>query len=289
MCIWTYLAVFFATYAAIQISTFTECKPIELYWQVVPDPGVCVRAEVQLFVVAIANVATDAMLLVLPLPVVFSMHTATWRRRAQLLVLFSLGIFIILITLVRLPINSSHPDSQVSRTSWASTELLAAAFVVNAPTLWGLWNKRRQEANYGKEGGGAGAGGSGGHNIITIGSGASSRSGGKPDRPAANRGSGVGRFYGHDGGATELAELGANTNDSRELVLGVGNTSTVERGPERDEDEERDLEPSAAADPGLRRQPSMRDGITRTMEVIVTTEVGSGLSAKPSLQDITRR
>ncbi|KLU80904.1 hypothetical protein MAPG_00001, partial [Magnaporthiopsis poae ATCC 64411] len=63
MCIWTYLAVFFATYVAVQVSTFSECNPIELYWQVMPDPGECARAQVQLFVVAIANVVTDAMLL----------------------------------------------------------------------------------------------------------------------------------------------------------------------------------------------------------------------------------
>lgn len=36
---YTFLVVFFATYVACQISTFIECKPFHLYYQVVPDPG----------------------------------------------------------------------------------------------------------------------------------------------------------------------------------------------------------------------------------------------------------
>jgi hypothetical protein len=84
------------------------------------------------------------MLLVLPMPVVVSLKTP-WRRKTQLYVLFTLGIFIIIITIVRLPINSSNIDSQVSRTTWASTELLTAAIVVNAPALYGCWNKRRRD------------------------------------------------------------------------------------------------------------------------------------------------
>ena len=33
---WVILA---ATYMVIQVVTVTECHPIHLYWQVVPDPG----------------------------------------------------------------------------------------------------------------------------------------------------------------------------------------------------------------------------------------------------------
>lgn len=35
----SFLIVFFATYVATQVTTFSECKPFHLYWQVVPDPG----------------------------------------------------------------------------------------------------------------------------------------------------------------------------------------------------------------------------------------------------------
>lgn len=35
----TFLAIFGATYVAVQVVTFTECDPFHLYWQVLPDPG----------------------------------------------------------------------------------------------------------------------------------------------------------------------------------------------------------------------------------------------------------
>ncbi|KAK2049400.1 hypothetical protein LZ31DRAFT_457227 [Colletotrichum somersetense] len=138
--IWSYGIGFFGTYAACQVTTFSECDPFHLYWQVIPDPGSCAKAQLQLLVVGVLNIVTDFMLLVLPLPLVFSLKTP-WKRKAQLCTLFTLGIFIIAITVIRLPINVSNKDSQVNRTTWASIELLTAAIVVNAPTLYGLWNK----------------------------------------------------------------------------------------------------------------------------------------------------
>lgn len=58
--LWYYSAVFFATYAAAQIVGFTECDPFHLYWQVVPAPGSCVQAQVQLVVLGVLNIVSCA-------------------------------------------------------------------------------------------------------------------------------------------------------------------------------------------------------------------------------------
>lgn len=42
------------------------------------------------------------------------------------------------ITVIRLPQNTSHATAQVNRTTWASTELLTSAIVVNAPAIYSL-------------------------------------------------------------------------------------------------------------------------------------------------------
>lgn len=55
-------------------------------------------------------------------------------------------VFIIAITIIRLPINAMHAAVQANRTTWASTELLAAAIVVNAPVLYGAFNIWRQRS-----------------------------------------------------------------------------------------------------------------------------------------------
>lgn len=146
-----YLFVFFCTYVVVQVLNVSECNPIYLYWQVLPDPGECAKAQVQLLVLGILNIVTDFMLLVLPIPFVLGL-TIPWKRKVQLLCLFTLGVFVILITAIRLPINSINKDSQDNRTLWATTELLTAAIVVNAPAIWGLWNKRRRE-KYSNSGG----------------------------------------------------------------------------------------------------------------------------------------
>ena len=66
--------VFAATWTASIISTFVECRPIHLYWQVLPDPGNCSQAIIQLFVVGITNIFTDLMLIALPIPVILEVR-----------------------------------------------------------------------------------------------------------------------------------------------------------------------------------------------------------------------
>lgn len=95
------------------------------------------------------------MLLILPFPLVIMVRTP-WQRKAQLSSLFILGIFVIAITVIRLPINSSNISSQVNRSTWASVELLTAAIVVNASTLFSLWNKNRKEKSQESLAGGTG-------------------------------------------------------------------------------------------------------------------------------------
>lgn len=79
-----YWVVLAATYAVSQVVTFVECRPVYLYWQVVPDPGttnflrfkmkilnivgVCSQAPLQLIVFISLNIVTDVMLIILPMP-----------------------------------------------------------------------------------------------------------------------------------------------------------------------------------------------------------------------------
>lgn len=87
------------------------------------------------------------MLLAVPIPLFVSLKTS-WKCKLRLYVLFALSIFIVAITIIRLPINSIHKDSQVNQTTWASAKLLKATIVVNAPTIHGLWNKTNQDSAY---------------------------------------------------------------------------------------------------------------------------------------------
>ena len=55
---WVAIAI---TFVLVFLSTFLECQPFELYWQVRPDPGSCVKGYVQLLCQCISNIALDLL------------------------------------------------------------------------------------------------------------------------------------------------------------------------------------------------------------------------------------
>lgn len=104
------------------------------------------------------------MLMILPLPILikwrqsFRQYVKTTSslsrclltlhsRKVQIMILLTLGVFIIAITIVRLPQNHSKAYAQVNRTTWASTELFVAAFAVNAHTLYSLRRRTTKTSN----------------------------------------------------------------------------------------------------------------------------------------------
>ncbi|KOS40466.1 hypothetical protein ACN38_g8649 [Penicillium nordicum] len=141
----SYISIFAATYAIVQIVTFTECDPFNHYWIVLPDPGTCCQAQLELIVLGVLNVITDIMLIALPIPILVLVKRSAMQK-FQLAILFSIGLFIVAITIARLPQNARNPTAQVNRTTWASVELLAAAIVANAPVLYGLLKGHRERS-----------------------------------------------------------------------------------------------------------------------------------------------
>lgn len=71
------------------------------------------------------------------MPTLFSIQRSLGER-LRLAGLFSIGLFLVAITIIRLPLNFANGSAQVNRTTWASVESFAAAFVANLPTLYTL-------------------------------------------------------------------------------------------------------------------------------------------------------
>ncbi|OOO08004.1 hypothetical protein OAory_01045040 [Aspergillus oryzae] len=137
-------ALLVASFAAVQITTFVDCRPLHLYWQVMPDPGSCVEAHTQLVTLISMNISTDTMLMLLPMPWLLRVKTS-WTRRLQLVGLFAIGLLLIAIAIVRLP-SFDDNTSQLNRNTWGSVEEFLAAFVANVPTLYTL--RRRADKSY---------------------------------------------------------------------------------------------------------------------------------------------
>ncbi|KAI1372452.1 hypothetical protein F4677DRAFT_449355 [Hypoxylon crocopeplum] len=125
-----------ATFVAIVLATFLECRPINLYWQVDPDPGTCVRAYVQLLIQGIANIVIDLLLLAIAYPLI-CLRKRSLSEYISLYTLFALGTFCIVVTVMRVVLTFNEDSSQTTRSVWASVQMFVSCFVANAPTIYG--------------------------------------------------------------------------------------------------------------------------------------------------------
>lgn len=70
----------------------------------------------------------------IPLPLVFRARLPLIRK-VQLALLFSVSLFMVSITIIRIPVIVDGGATQKSRSLWASIEVLIACIVANAPVL----------------------------------------------------------------------------------------------------------------------------------------------------------
>lgn len=124
-----------ATFLAVIISDLVECQPITHYWQVLPDPGPqCRQGYAQLLTAGVSSALIDTILVIIPIPIVLSTRI-TPKRKVLLVMLFCLGFLTVGIAAYRMPIIIRDHGSQVTRSTWASVELLAATTVANLVAL----------------------------------------------------------------------------------------------------------------------------------------------------------
>jgi hypothetical protein len=80
---------------------------------------------------------TDIMLIALPLPQLIKMRRPLMAK-IRLIVLFLVGLTIVAVTLTRLLMNIVLLHRQGQSHNVANVEIFFAAFVANAPTIYGL-------------------------------------------------------------------------------------------------------------------------------------------------------
>ncbi len=131
------------SYVAVVLSTFLECHPFRLYWQIEPNPGQCVRAYVQLFMQGISNIVLDLFLLAISFPML-RMHNRSWPQTIRVGSLFVLGFFTIIVTCLRIVYIHAENSYQPVRSFWASIQMLTSTFVANAPTVYGCYQLLRR-------------------------------------------------------------------------------------------------------------------------------------------------
>lgn len=131
-----------ATFVAVLLSDFVECRPYKHYWQVVPDPGgQCRQGYVQLLTMAVCNVLTDLLLVIFPIPIIVA-SGMTVKRKIQLVLLFSLSLSVVGVTLYRVPHIIEDHGRQQYRSLLASVEILFATAAANSLVLGSFMRDR---------------------------------------------------------------------------------------------------------------------------------------------------
>lgn len=133
------------SYIANILLIFLECQPFHLYWQVHPDPGSCLKAYAQLLTQGISNIVIDLVLLAIAFPLLWCKRT--WTEHFRVGILYTLGVFCIIVTILRLVAVYASSSAQPARSFWASIQIAVSTFVANAPTIYGdLRTKRRKKS-----------------------------------------------------------------------------------------------------------------------------------------------
>ncbi len=123
------------TFIAAIIADLAECQPFNHYWQVVPDPGgKCRQGYAQLLTMGSANVITDLLLVLFPIPIIIRSKMGL-KRKIQLVLLFAGSLLPAGTTLYRIPNTIDRNGSQQYRSLLASVEILFATAIANALVL----------------------------------------------------------------------------------------------------------------------------------------------------------
>ncbi|RKU48777.1 hypothetical protein DL546_004646 [Coniochaeta pulveracea] len=139
--------ILIATFIAVVIADLAECHPFSHYWQVLPDPGgQCRQGYAQLVTMAVCNVFTDLLLVLFPIPVIVSSGMSL-KRKAQLILLFSLSLAPIVVTIYRVPRIMEFQGRQSVRSVYASVEILFATVAANALVLGSFVRDRGVKKN----------------------------------------------------------------------------------------------------------------------------------------------
>ncbi|EFQ30181.1 uncharacterized protein GLRG_05325 [Colletotrichum graminicola M1.001] len=132
-----YLAVYVAVgWAATQITMFAACRPFSGYWAVPPPDPQCATLERYAILQGFFNITSDVLMLLVPLPLVSRMRIS-WRQKAVLVFIFSLGLCVVVAALLTKIFNLRDPYSP-EYMLWYVREASVAMCVSNLPLVWPL-------------------------------------------------------------------------------------------------------------------------------------------------------
>lgn len=126
-----------------------QCIPINYNWEGWTGdfgPHRCLDVNTLTYTAAGFSIAQDSVMILLPLPVLISLNTS-WRAKVGIIIMFSLGIFVLITSCVRLRFlllfaRSLNPSWDYTDTLvWTGTEVAVSIIVTSLPAIRVLLNR----------------------------------------------------------------------------------------------------------------------------------------------------
>ncbi|KAE8450156.1 hypothetical protein EG329_006937 [Mollisiaceae sp. DMI_Dod_QoI] len=129
------------TWVACFLTYFLECRPIWLYWQVLPGLPECAKAVGSVVVFGTTNLLTDLVVMIIPLPLIFRAQLPL-KTKIQISAVFLIWIFAIAITTLKVVIilkNLSGSRKMIWTQAGLCSSSMAQTVAANTPIIHGLW------------------------------------------------------------------------------------------------------------------------------------------------------
>jgi hypothetical protein len=132
-----YLGIYvFIGWTSTEIAFFTACRPFYGYWAMPPPNPQCTTLQHYAIVQACFNISSDTLMLCIPIPLITRLNMP-WKQKGVLLVIFSMGLFVILAAVLTKYFNLSNIWDP-SYMLWYTREASVAVYVSNLPMIWPL-------------------------------------------------------------------------------------------------------------------------------------------------------
>ncbi|KAL4727780.1 hypothetical protein ACLX1H_004469 [Fusarium chlamydosporum] len=129
------------TYIAVVLTITIGCLPYHANWQVVPDPPARCSFKIQNFLVTtVLNVMTDALILFVPIPLLWKLQIPI-HKKFVIGLLLSSGAFVIAAAIVRVVLTLTANPSAITINAWGVRETLVGIATVNIPVLRPLFSR----------------------------------------------------------------------------------------------------------------------------------------------------
>ncbi|KAI1821617.1 hypothetical protein F4861DRAFT_450797 [Xylaria intraflava] len=127
------------------IGAIAQCIPVEYFWDKTIPGGTCWNYGTLALVITVTNIASDFIILGLPVPLVLRLQTTPQKKRLTIITL-AIGSSACIISIIRLPFQLAVGTVDANWTSVPSgylscLELTVGIFAVSSPTYRALYRR----------------------------------------------------------------------------------------------------------------------------------------------------